>query len=429
MTIRKQFFLRGALAALPVWFCACQLFQSQTNSTNGGSGLSVHLQVRPAALARLAATAPALTDSAVVTVSAPDFSPRVFGFGGAGFDFVLNDLTPGTGRDFKVELLRQGRVLYTGEIDTTLYADRQNLLLLHCLPRFSRVAASAHVPVDFPWDVVAGKLILSGGGDTLTADMTRSGEFLLFDVEEVPGDQTYSASLQLWDSAQAVVATAQDTVAVLMGQSVNLDLTLLTTEAQLQMGLDFAAPQQTSLHLAFPAGRRAPSAFGDVIFSELYPAPSSADSGSDGEWLEIFNRTSDTLDLGGCGISRDGGGTSTKQVLFPNGTALPPGRAWVAGHADAPSPSLVLTSFSLPNSLSRVQLFCADSLLLDTVTYSLAAADSFAVAAGNGEVTELRPSQIAQRARPSAWCLVPSHPDSAGQGNPTPGSLDDGCPE
>ncbi len=417
----------AVLAALA--FAACDFVPRDPASPEnpGGGGMAVDIEVRTAALAKSAAV-PRPTDSATILVAAPDMTPHLFWFGGTNLKFSLTDLTPGPSRHFTVQLFRQGRLLYAGEAETTLYADRKNAVFLHCLPRFSRVAASVHVPVDFPRTVARGELRLRGGGDTLIAPMNRRGEFLLFQLEEVPGDRDYAASLFLWDSAGALLATAaKDTLRVPMGQSVSLEMPIVTTFSQLQIGLTMADPMQTSLAFSFPAGRRVPAVFGEAVFSELFPAPAYEDSSSQGEWLELFNRTSDTLDFSGCGVVRDGGGTTSKQFTFVAGTLLPPGHALVAGHKYAPKTDVLLTSFTLPNSLSRMELSCQSGVLkLDSLTYSMSASDSTVIPVRDGKVSELRPAGIIQRADPASWCLVPSHPNP-GEGRPTPGTLEDGC--
>ena len=122
----------STLAALAICTASCRLFDPHAGG-EGGGGLTVELEIRSAALAKSAA-APRPTDSVAIRVSGPGLETRIYGFGAGLQKFSLPDLTPGPSRRFEVSLMRQGRLLYAGEAETTLYADRKNSLFLHCLP-------------------------------------------------------------------------------------------------------------------------------------------------------------------------------------------------------------------------------------------------------------------------------------------------------
>ena len=422
----KKYHSNISIIALALVCAACRISTPPEAESEKG-GLSVELEIRSATLARSAASVgPRPTDSASIRVSGPGMETRIYGFG-IGQKFSLTDLSPGPSRRFEVSLLNHGRLLYAGAAETTLYADRKNSIFLHCLPRFSRVAATVHLPLDFPKTVASGEMRLMGGGDTLSTPMVRSGEFLFFTLEEVPGDRDFRLTLDLRDGAGAAVANGEQPVLhVPMGTNLAVNIPLTTTFSQLQFGMDLANPQQTSLSFSFPAGRRIPGVFGEVVFSELYPAPAYEDSSSLGEWFELFNRTSDTLDLTGCKVARDGGGSTTKQAILPV-YLLPPGKALVIGRGSMVVADLHFSSFSLTNALAAMEFSCGDGATkLDSLTYSMSIADSTVIPVRDGKVTMLRPDKIAERLLPTSWCMVPAHP-MAGQGIPTPGTMENGC--
>lgn len=101
---------------------------------------------------------------------------------------------------------------------------------------------------------------------------------------------------------------------------------------------------------------------GPIVVSELMWAGSSASSSD--EWIELYNRGSDTVDLGGWTITRGDGEDESLMVLIESGQ-LPPGEVFLIsnyGHEDersllAAAPSLVDAQVSLPNSKLRLRLY------------------------------------------------------------------------
>ncbi len=420
-----------AAVAAGTLLAACQFDPSPASAPDpvSGPGVTVELQVRPVVLAKAASTALQPTDSADIRISGPGMDPKEFGFGAGSDTFSLPELSPGPGRHFEVRLFYQKHLLYLGTADTTLYTDRKNTVFMHCIPQFSMVAASVHVPVDFPRKVGRTELRLWNATDTLVIGPDQPGEFLDFHLNNVPGNQNYSLKFSLWDDTGALAATSvQDTLWVPMGQSISLDLPLVTTFSQLQMNMTVSDPQQTTVSFSFPAGRRVPATFGEVVFSEVYLSPTTQDSSSQGQWIELYNRTSDTLDLSGCKMTRDGGGSTSKQAVLASGTIVAPNRGLVVGRSAYPNADVRFPSFSLGTGLSHMQFSCKSGALnLDTMVYSLSASDSTAVQTAAGKVTELRPDWVGQRTNPVGWCEVPAHPTDPSQGWPTPGTLENGC--
>ena len=403
-----------------------------------GGGVSVDLHVLPAALAKAAAGAASRpTDSAHVLVTGAGMDPLAFGFGGAAGTLSLLDLPPGPARRFDVSLYNDGMLLYSGFAVADLAAEGKNTVSVECLPEFSRVSASVHIPADFPKTVAGGHLILAGEDASFTAAAETNGELRSFRLEEVPGDRDYDVSVALWDASGDTLARASRAgVRVPKGESVALVLPLTLTFSQLALAMTVGDPGLTSMVLALPGGRRVPSAFGDVVFSELYPVPTSDEGGDGAEWLELFNRAADTLDLSACGVTRDAGTSSSMVFAFPEGTTVPPGRGLVLGKADASFAHVTIGSsaLSLTNSSARLELACDEGALsLDTLRYSTSASDSAAVRIAAASVSALRPSRILSRHAGDGWCLAArvgaAAPGASEEGAATPGELAGGCGE
>jgi hypothetical protein len=281
--------------------------------------------------------------------------------------------------------------------------------------------------------VAGGRMLLYREGDTLVVDPVVNGELWVFRFEEVPGDLEYGLSIALWDPSGDTLAWAvRSGVHVPKGENIGLMLPLNITFSELQISMAIEDPRTTSVVMSFPAGRRFPAGFGEAVFSELYPIPAAEDGGdAAGEWIEVFNRVADSLDVSGCRITRDAGSSSAMILNLPAGTVIPPGRGLVAGRsavtfADVPIGSSAL---SLTNTSARLEFSCnAGVLTLDTLRYSNSASDSLAALIASGKVTALRPSRIASRHDATAWCLASPRP-VPGEPLATPGVLDGSCGE
>jgi hypothetical protein len=270
-------FLLGGSVCLSTLLYGCLSGPGRAEDPDPGEGVSVELQVLPATLAKAAAgTAARATDSAHVRVSAAGMDTLAFGFGGTSTTLSILDLPPGTARHFEVRLFNDGVLLYTGEATADLHTEGKNTVSIACLPEFSRLSASVHVPVDFPKTVAGGEMKIWNEGGTLSASSTVNGELRNFRLEEVPGDRDYAVSIALWDAAGDTLAKGYQAVLhVPKGQNVALVISLTLTFSQLALAMTVGDPGTTSVVLALPGGRRAPASFGDAVFSELYPIPTT----------------------------------------------------------------------------------------------------------------------------------------------------------
>ncbi|MCD6023175.1 MAG: Lamin Tail Domain [Fibrobacteria bacterium] len=428
----------GVMAMVVVMGSGCLFSGGRGTDPSPAAGVSVEIRIHAAALAKSGAAksgaAPA-TDSIHIRVTAPDMAAAEFGFAGASATVALSDLTAGENRRFEVRLYGQRKLLYAGEATATLYTDRKNSLVLHCLPEFSGLSASIHIPLDFPKTVAGGRLVVWNESDTLSAAPTVNGELRNFRLDRVPGDRDYAVSLALWGVAGDTLAKASKAgVHVPKGQNVALVMPLVTTFPQLQIAMTVGEPKTTSLTFHFTAGRRAPAAFGEVVFSELYPIPAAEDSGDTGEWLELFNRMSDTLDVSGCQILRDAGTSTGMVTVLPAGTVVAPARGLVVGRSAVAFADvrMLLSPLTLTNTSARLEFNCpaagSGALRLDTLTYTTSASDAVSARIATGKVTSLKPSHLAARRAAEAWCQVPPR-SATGEAGATPGTLFGSCGE
>lgn len=432
-----------------IGFCAAAALISGCISDSGGKGpesrkgVTVSLRIQTESLAKTAvssgtavATAARAVDSARITVSGSGMDSLRFGFGPGNATGTLSllDIPAGADRRFDVQLFGGGGLLYTGSALTEIRAGQSNTVAVSCLPEFSRLTASIHIPADFPKTVAGGALRVWNGSTVLTAAPTVNGELRNFRLEEVPGDRDYSVSIALWDAAGDTIAkAARSDLRIPKGQNVALVLPLTLAFTQLALTMTVGDPRTTTLVLTLPGGKRTPSAFGEAVFSEVYPIPTTEEGGDNGEWVELFNRVADTLDVSGCQILRDAGTGSGMNFALPANTLIAPGRGLVVGRSAVAFANVTQASaLTLTNTSARLELACtysgAGTVRLDTLRYNTGTSDTVSVRIATAKAASLKPSRLARRTGADAWCLAAAAP-AAGEFATTPGGIAGGCGE
>lgn len=417
--------LLSPLLLLPI-LEGCLAAKGSTGPGEGGTS-DVRLSLTPAALVRSdAPTAPVL-DSVFIRISGEDMAPMEFSFAGKSLDLDLQGLPAGTDRLISAWLFRSGRLLYAGRGAFSFLRESRTEASLRCDPQFSRVTASFHLPAGMSAPIVGGLLKLSGAEGQYSSPLSVRDEFGSFLVDELPGGVRYDVAMALSDSGGKVRYTADRAGVFLpLGEEAKWDMSLLPSEAAAELSLSLGAPKEAVLEAGFPSRLRKPKMAGDAIISEFYAAPGEKDSSSQGEWFEIFNRTADTLALGGCRVSRDRSGGVTRSLAFDSAQTLGPGRALVFGRSAARA-DVHYSDFSLVNTASSLLFLCAgDSILVDSLRYSSTAADTAAVPMREGQVTGLGAEAMSRRSAPDSWCLTRMGEGSSGDtawAGASPGSL------
>ena len=394
-----------ALTSISIQGCLSGKGGKATGPGEGGTA-DVRLSLTPAALVRSDAPNAPVLDSVFVRITGEDMAPLEFSRAGGSLSLDLAGLPAGGDRLVSAWLFRSGRLLYAGRGTFAFPREARTEASLRCDPQFSRVSARFHLPAGIPAPIAAGMLKLSGAGAEFSATLRVRDEFGSFLVDELPGGVRYDVSMALSDSAGKVRYQADRAGVFLpLGEEAKWDLSLLPSEASAGLYLSLGAAKEATLEAVFPSRTRRPSRPGDLIVSEFYAAPGEKDSSSQGEWFEIFNRTADTLALKGCRLSRDRSGGVTRSHAFDSALAVGPGRALVFGRSAARADAHY-EDFSLVNTSSSLLLLCAgDSLLVDSLRYSSAAADSAAIPMREGQVSGLDAGSMSRRGMPAGWCL------------------------
>lgn len=402
----------GVLAGLLLGGCLISPKDKKISAdVDPDGGASARIVLRTAALVNSAASAEAAAavDSIAIRVTGEGMDPKEFGFAGSNLSLSLAGIPPGPNRAVTASLFRQNRLLYLGTALATFSKETRAEINLRCEPQFSRVVARFHLPPSLPLKVAGGTLVLTGPGGEFRANLELRGEFGSFLVDEVPGGVRYDVALALTDAAGKVIyESSQAGLLLPLGEETHWDLNLVPTEAIAGLVLELPRPREALVGATFPSRLRRVGAAGEVVVSELYPAPSPEDSGSEGEWWEIFNRTADSLSLSGCRLTRTRGGGATMSYAFDSAARILPGRAMTFGRARAGA-DVQYADFSLVNTTSPLLLLCSgDSLLVDSLRYSSTVSDSLAATIREGSVTSVNPDSLHNRTVKASWCLTQS---------------------
>lgn len=108
----------------------------------------------------------------------------------------------------------------------------------------------------------------------------------------------------------------------------------------------------------------------EVVFNEFMPEPTASSTESDGEWIELYNRSDDWVNLSGWEIENEDGERFTLPTYL-----LPPNAYYVIGACGdiqkngGYEPDCTWGFFSIDNS-GELSLYDSSKTLIDEITYT-----------------------------------------------------------
>ncbi len=313
-----------------------------------------------------------LFDSLVVRVGGPNMDERRYIYTGSIPELLaLDSIPPGEDRIFNLQVYAGGGVLVqSGEATATVAAGSELRIpiVLKALKGFLQV--SVKLGLANTLGVCAGTMQMQGASQDLRFPMTVSQGVGLFQSIPVELDSTWQVSVTLWDCGNSQLFQGSRVI-VLSSLNNNAVFELGDARSQVILEATFATLSPVQVPALLSASRtRAPQSQGEAFFTEIMANPKT--SGDDYEYLELYNATLDTLDMGGCAIARSRSTTGTTTNLpLPAGMKLPPMEYLVVGRDSVPVAEWHYNSFVLTNSAQSLVLHC-NGLLLDSLYYTMA---------------------------------------------------------
>jgi len=108
-------------------------------------------------------------------------------------------------------------------------------------------------------------------------------------------------------------------------------------------------------------------------------------SGDDFEFVELYNRSTQPVDLSNWSLVGDDSNGPNFTETFPVGTILNPGDFLVIGDPNVPNVDILLASGFLQNSTESITLFDASQVIVDTLVYEVRSTGIFNPALVEGE--------------------------------------------
>ncbi|MFC1584203.1 lamin tail domain-containing protein [Fibrobacterota bacterium] len=396
---------------------------------------SLRIILRTAALSKNSAGAinPSI-DSIAISVSGTDMDNMIQAFKTDELVLEIHGIPPGEGRLVEAGLFdTAGVMIYQGTAaNVAILAGAGNQISINCFPVFSEVIATFPLGKDNPLQVAGGVLSLIKGPDTASADLSIiGGEIGRFYLPRIKGGEKYEiqAYLELADGTIIYQNQNSDSIHIPEGESVSFELGMVSKLGKAALELILNPESRVNMSIRTQDAIRRPPGQGEIIFTEFFPQPSSNDKGSDGEWLEIYNRSMDTLLLDGCRIAKSRTATSvTTRHDLDSGTVLLPGGLLVFGR-DSVTFSDYPYALSLVGTKQSILFVCEDNgkdVLVDSVSYTSEYPPQDSIASQEGLVSSLVSAKIGEPAAADNWCLTKMAEDAT-YGAATPGEVLSNC--
>lgn len=329
------------------------------------------------------------------------------------------DLFPNDHWVFTAKLYANGSLMQTGEISAKLEAGTKVDLQIqmHALAGFVYV----EIPLGFgnPAGIASGSLVLNDGTKSFTFPMEIVGTTAIFKSDALSLDKEYSIELSLQDSTGATIYNMESTIF--------LDETTPVPQLQIKslrskVAFEIAPAQNVNkeIELTLPAIKRTPKA-GDIIITEFLVVTPKNDSTAF-DFVELYNGTNDTLDLGNCLIGKT---SNSKESVEIEDLVLPPRKVLVLGNdTNSNTPSEFIhtegfPTFAKSNSANTASIvFQCNSTVIDSVSYAKTDSLSTAIPLLSTSATVAKSTQLdiglyENRSDGASWCL----------GTPTPGEI------
>lgn len=332
---------------------------------------------------------------------------------GAGMDTVrkkaagpamsvdLGVIPPGLARRFLVEGFGDGLLTQKGEVVVDLLPGEERSILVTMQAMYGSLVLRVPLGIENPLGVTGGELICTSAGFADTLALSGVLPIREFRSGPLPMGKEYILSVKLWNTQKVTLFQGKDTVWI-DAESPELALELQSLVSMVSLDLKLAITPEWNSSVALQGSEmRAPRAWGDVLILELLPNPKTG--GTDWEYTEIWNTTSDTLSLDGCRLAKDGVTTGSTTSAILNGCSVGPGKSLLIARDSLSLPHCSAGGFSLSNSGQSVVVVCAAGVI-DSISYNTPSDTLNPFPWNEGVSLQIPLQNFSRRATGTAWC-------------------------
>jgi hypothetical protein len=389
----KQITVLGILLVVLVWSCGKK---ESTAPALQSAEVKVQMAMQGAA------TAHSYWDSVLVLVSAPDMQTAEYRFVQVSdAQVLLEGLSAGENRLFEVYVWGYGGVLlYTGIVNQSLQQSMNNSVQITLQAQAAQVHIEIPLGLGNPYGIAGGYAQMDSGtyADSLQIFSIKG----VFSFTAIPLGE-HSLQIVLVDSSGDSLFVFADEawqVQAMGAEPYIVVLNSLLTHA----GVVLTVPALANIQVGgafLGTGKKQPSAWGDVLITELLVNPKV--SGTDYEYIELYNTTMDSLLLDSCVIGKEStSATATTHFRIQESQAVvAPGQFFVTGRDSVPIAHYNYSSFALSNSGQSVVLVCG-GVVIDSMAYSMDSTNAYPVLEGVSMQLDL--AQYQNRLEGSNWC-------------------------
>jgi hypothetical protein len=299
-------------------------------------------------------------------------------------------------------------------------------LSVPCVPQFSELSTVFPLEPDSSKKAQYGSMMLTQGEDTLQTSLSIQGDVGSFHFMYVPINK-WDIYMTLYNKDSTLLYTSRDSIHIIAGAQRNKNLVLSSHTGEPSLSLQLLSTPKNTLSFHYAHSRKRNPKPQEVVFTELYPSPSLEEGGELGEWIEITNRTTDSISLDSCSIrktrSSTASSTSYHFISGDVGDILLAGESRVLGRSQVPHPHIPYL-IRLTGTKQSLLLLCKDQLI-DSITYTSEYTPTDSIYNKAGYVSTKKQSKLGQESMADNWCLT--HVDSTRA--PSPGSVRSYCDE
>ncbi|MBF0430268.1 MAG: lamin tail domain-containing protein [Fibrobacteria bacterium] len=386
-------------------------------------------------LSKKSETALRTIDSMYISLTSTDNTPvQSWGIKGTNTTVRVDDIYPGTNKLLELWIYDStGVLIYEGQKNgIEIIQGQEAAVTINSTPIFSNVSFAFQLGAG----VDSGVFYLSGSTDVYRAELELVGSELgKFTLDNLKGGYKYavSCSLFLADGKLKFKELTTDSVLVEKGTAHHFALQLDNVLGKISLTITLPEDPAVSFGVSYTnAVKREPDPT-DIIFTEFCADPGTGEG--EGEWIEIYNRSIDTLELDSCRIGKS---TSTDAPTtwfrLGEGLQLLPGAVLVFGDSNVAVKDEFISNdrFTITNTKSQLMIICNKvtqaNTVIDSIAYtSYTSDDADSIFIDDDIVNSLHVDGIGKTFNGNNWCQT----ELAGDGSlpkATPGEVLSNCP-